>query len=149
MLSEPEAGWATITIGDFVGSVSYLEDSAMNCLDALITLFQTNVNTSVTFDEEESECTIIFSHCETIIFRVENAGTNLHCVFNNAFYYAKEICNDVSKNLAKWVNWLPGEYTEDELILREEEFLLKLNRLSKLAHKHNIIENMNRRVIGE
>lgn len=67
MLSKPKYGWTDITIGDWTGRLSYIDDVPIILLNAFYKVFINQKPEVVCFDAEGTNYWIVFDLLDTII----------------------------------------------------------------------------------
>ena len=67
MLSKPQFGWTDITIGDWTGKLSYIDDVPVVLLNAFCNVFSNQKPEVVCFDAEGVNYWIVFDLLDTII----------------------------------------------------------------------------------
>lgn len=114
MLSTPKYGWVNITIGDWTDRCSDISGNVpvmlLSAMDYVLTYKLPKV---VEFDAEGWEYYIIFNTNETVVVSnkfgdfAEGSKTN-YLVYDygiSIYDVAKEIVNDVWRNIDEWATW--------------------------------------------
>lgn len=103
MLSKPQHGWTEITIGDFVGRGSYIQDLPTMLLEMFLRTLRWNIPAEITIDEEGSA----FKFC------AKNANCiSIHRDSGEVFYFdidvrtlAAEFISDLRRDWQDWILW--------------------------------------------
>lgn len=136
MLSNPNAGWCNVKIGDFEGVASYLTDVPFNCLAAFIQYFERNNNinsVSVYFDEEGTEFRVVFDYWSTYIIIERDENPELKYIDNVSIkQLSKELIEDLERDFDCWVNWECYDEPEEG---RADELRLGIIKLKKLMEE--------------
>lgn len=136
MLSNPDAGWCNVKIGDFEGEASYLTDIPFVCLNSFIQYLTkgNNINSiSMYFDEEGTEFFLVCDYYITYII-IERDETPELKYYNNIGIkqLANELIKDLERDFDSWVKWdCCGEEEPEEG--RSDELKLKIEELKKLV----------------
>ena len=125
MLSKPNAGWSTITIGAWSDRCSYLDDVPFELLRALIRFCVTRMPAAVTFDAEGYEYTVLFTYSAVHIISDQDDGYSLHSEEEvNCDALAAELSTDIQRDIDEWTQWLSYRHlTEQELATRKAALL--------------------------
>lgn len=133
MISNPDAGWCNVKIGDFEGVASYLTDVPFNCLVAFTQYFDrsNNINSvSVYFDEEGTEFYTVFDYYSTYIIIEREEKPELKYLNDVGIkQLAKELIEDLERDFDKWVDWKCYGEPQDG---RAEELRLGIEKLKQL-----------------
>ncbi|MGG7131261.1 hypothetical protein [Clostridium perfringens] len=139
MLGTPKHGWVDINIGDFEGRGSYLDDVAMNFLNAFISSYTYGIPACVEVDEEGTEFTVISNNAETTIL-INRDNTSIEQISINRDTLSKELLYDIESNLDGWANWFSYlDLTQEELIKRKNDLKDKICILKELINKKDEI----------
>lgn len=76
MLSRPQHGWTTISIGSFKDRASYMTDVSTDCLDAFIYGTEKGVPVTIYFDAEGYGYYVVVD--EFICYVIKEAGEDEH-----------------------------------------------------------------------
>lgn len=120
MLSKPHHGWLDITIGDFIGRGSYIQDIPVLFLEAFIRALAYNIPATIEIDEEDSSFTI-FAHRATTI-TVCRAEKESRFFDIDVRTLAEELLNDLNEYHDEWLKWPPEV---PHLSERDRSFFLK------------------------
>lgn len=136
MLTKPDCGWTTVTLGDFTDRASYLTNVPDDLLHALIYGIETYSPTSVQFDAEGWDYTITFRPLETYIVRIKEEP-ELFVIDMGIYEIAREVLEDIEGDLDAWVKWDEDFYCENEISLKEKILRLKwlIIPVSQLSEK--------------
>lgn len=137
MFTEPKHGWVILKLGDFEGSVSYLTDVPIDCLDAFIYALRTNNPATIFFDAEGWDFHLVSSYYDGYIISDKNEPPELYLINNGTFRtLAKELISDIEKYFDEWVNWLSYEdLGKEELRSRKYNLIYKKNVLKNLIEE--------------
>lgn len=136
MLTKPDCGWTTVTLGDFTDRASYLTNVPDDLLHALIYGIETYSPTSVQFDAEGWDYTITFRPLETYIVRIKEEP-ELFVIDMGIYEVAREVLEDIEGDLDAWVKWDEDFYCENKISLKEKILRLKwlIIPVSQLSEK--------------
>lgn len=106
MLSKPQFGWTDITIGDWTGKLSYIDDVPTVLLNAFYNVFSNQKPEVVCFDAEGMNYWIVFDLLDTIIITEdENCQYSVSHQDIDIKELSLELCNDIHTNLEEWAHW--------------------------------------------
>ena len=106
MLSKPQFGWTDITIGDWTGKLSYIDDVPVVLLNAFCNVFSNQKPEVVCFDAEGVNYWIVFDLLDTIIITEdENCQYSVSHQDIDIKELSLELCNDIHTNLDEWTHW--------------------------------------------
>ena len=132
MLRTPKYGWSVIEIGEWSDRISYLDDAAYMLLETLIRSYETDEIQSVEFDAEGWEWKLVFDG-EKVSVITEKDDTEITNLNMSRMEIAKELISDIQRDSHAWANFMYyEEYTEEELIVKENYLLVLCERLTKL-----------------
>lgn len=106
MLSKPLHGWTEITIGNFVGHGSYIQDIPVIFLEAFIRALACNTPAEIVVDEEGSMFTLRSHRSTTISAR--RAEEEIFFFNIDSVTLAKELLKDLQESWHEWLEW-PSE----------------------------------------
>lgn len=127
-LSTPSCGWSNMYIEDdhgnsFSGSISYITDAANDILDAACVFLTQGVETSVYFDEEGTEWTLIFN-TSFVKVHAEREENEAYTFFITARELIYKLCKDIYEEADAWAMWLyMGKETKEQYL--KDRFILK------------------------
>lgn len=105
MLSKPQFGWTDITIGDWTGKLSYIDDVPIVLLNAFYNVFNNQKPEVVCFDAEGMNYWIVFDLLDTIIITEdENCQYSVSHQDIDIKELSLELCNDIHTNLEEWTH---------------------------------------------
>lgn len=132
MLVNPKYGWTNVNIGEFNESASYLTDVPNDCLDAFIYARENGFPAVVYFDAEGYEYYLIASYFESFITIEKDELKTFH--FDLSLVdLAKELIDDIEKNIDKWADWqCYNQYDDNELKRNKRKLEQKISRLKQL-----------------
>ena len=131
MISNPEYGWCDFKLGTFEGSPSYLTDVPVDLLDAFIGYY-TEGQGMAWFDEEGTEFTLVFTPYSLFIIE-EKKESVLHDFSEmNVEKLAKELINDIEKDLTGWSVEFVMSDDQEEIKLHRETIRQRIAKLKKL-----------------
>lgn len=112
MLSAPEHGWATITVGGHSLPVSHIQPVPEMLLTAFIRALSTGSAADVTFDAEGEKWRMEVGHetCLTLMGR----SPETHVIPVSAAALAREALEDVRRDMDAWSRWNPGESADSQ-----------------------------------
>lgn len=133
MLINPKHGWVTICIDNWSDRASYLTDVPLDCLDAMIYALTNKCDFIVSFDAEGWTYKIISDCYRTFIIEEQNKPKLITIENVDINMLAKELYNDISKDLDEWSNWSCSlDVDEDGKILSKEIENYKQSLVDKL-----------------
>ena len=131
MISNPKHGWCDFQLGTFEGSPSYLTDVPVDLLDAFIDYY-TKGQGMAWFDEEGTEFTLVITPYSLFIIE-EKKGSVLHDFSEmNVEKLAKELINDIEKDLTGWSVEFVMSDDQEEIKLHRETIRQRIAKLKKL-----------------
>ena len=131
MFSDIGCGWATLKLGDFKGSCSYLTDPFVDVANLLI-----NKEGVVVFDEEGSVFELVMSSWSIYIVSHRDKD-ELHMLDITEKELAAEFLDDIRNNFEDIVNWDINDGYEDSEYLVERRKMFN-NFISKIKEIYNI-----------
>lgn len=110
MLSRPEHGWATISLGAHQLPVSYIQPVSEMLLTAFIRALSTRSAADVTFDAEGTKwrMEVGYETRLTLLGRLPET----HVIPVSAAALAREALADIRRDMDVWSRWNPGEPEE-------------------------------------
>lgn len=136
MLSKPLYGWTDITVGNFIGRGSHIQDIPILFLEAFLRALAHNIPAEIEVDEEGSTFIMQSYHSTTITaFRNEQETFFIDA---DATALAAELLNDLRNNWNDWLEW-PAEIRlssekEKPALLKSRN--IQLTRLSRELEKY-------------
>jgi hypothetical protein len=112
MLSRPEHGWSTVTIGRHKLDVSYIEPAAEMLVMTLIQAL-TCKEASVTFDAEGWHWRLDFSGDETRLTLMSSV-TKTHVIPMTAREMAREVLGDLRRDMDAWSSFCSWSAADQE-----------------------------------
>lgn len=131
MFSDIGCGWATLKLGDFKGSCSYLTDPFVDVANLLI-----NKEGVVAFDEEGSVFELVISNWSIYIVSHRDKD-ELHMLDITEEELAAEFLDDIRNNFEDIINWDINDGYEDSEYLVERRKMFN-NFISKIKEIYNI-----------
>lgn len=144
MLSTPKCGWSNITIGDWSDRCSYLTDVPFQLLEALEQSCREHKPVSAKFDAEGWEYIITFDWWHTHIvsdrapFDEEN-GFKYYSIEVNRDDLARELVEDIRRDIDGWSNWDYGNMSEDEIDERKKDLLVLCDIVEKRLPSDDLV----------
>lgn len=123
MLSKPEHGWSRITIGNWSDRCSYIDDVPFELLGALETSCRVNQPVAVKFDAEGWWYLIVFDDFWTYIIE-EADETKLYRIKIDREELARELVEDIRRDINDWTMWFDYRGTEDYYSERKKDLLV-------------------------
>ena len=123
MLAKPVDGWARVTLGDFVGETSYIDDVPFVWLRACLQALRDDAPLALHVDEEMNHCYLLVTHSETYVI-VDRYGEARHfLVVKDAVLpdIAEALARDIRENFEDWVEWNPDEDSEEDFARRRTD----------------------------
>lgn len=146
MLSTPKNGWADITIGNWTDRCSYINDVAVDLLEAVLRAYETGEQQVVEFDAEGWEYIIVLGGWETYVITVNetNALTTIDLSLDD---FVPELLADIRENLESWAMFPSDmEFCPDRKDARCELLLTLCNKVQAYRQeKTPLIANEERR----
>ena len=133
MLSAPCHGWTEITVGDFVGRGSHIQDVPVLLLEAFLRSLRWNIPAEVAIDEEGS--TFELHSLDTTVISVRRDSNATYCFNLDAHTLAAELIADLRRD---WQGWLLWRGSDSKTSL--ERRAAHLNRLIDELEKHLLQE---------
>ena len=138
MLTKPDCGWTTVTLGNFTDRASYLTNVPDELLHALIYGIETYNPASVQFDAEGWDYTITFRPLETYIVRIKEEP-ELFVIDAGIYEIAREVLTDIERDLDAWMEWNTDDYCENLSSLSKK--ISRLKWLISLTEQPNDIND--------
>jgi hypothetical protein len=131
MFGKPSAGWTHVTIGNFEGRASYLDDVPFYVLKTLIRHFIHGGIIAMSFDEEGSDFIVVCEDWTTYVIS-ERDKCRYYKKRISDEELAKEIISDFESDIDGWANWWIDEDDTAELRkIRLEGLIKRLKGLIK------------------
>ena len=129
MISNPKYGWCDFKLGTFKGAPSYLTDVPVDLLDAFIDYY-TKGQGMAWFDEEGNEFTLVINPYS--LFIIEEKAESVLYDFSemNVEKLAKELINDIEKDLTGWSEFLTDD-DQEEIKLHRDAIRQRIAKLKK------------------
>ena len=127
MLSKPKFGWTTISLGDFIGSASYITDVPIDVMESMIDALNNHKDFIVSFDAEGWCFKIIADDYRSFIIE-EKDEPILYVCEKNKLELAKEILDDITTYKEDWYHWTVDEENEKEYKMEICSYLRKLKK---------------------
>ncbi|MBD5136925.1 MAG: hypothetical protein HDT39_13310 [Lachnospiraceae bacterium] len=136
MLSKPDSGWSTVSIGEFEAEAGYLVDIPFDWLNACLLGLKKQIPITLFIDEEGSEEYIVSYYDVTHII-IDRGEQPQYITYRSIDFMdiTKAVIEDIKLYFEDWVRWSPYEDTEKdwnkrrttlkELILETESALAK------------------------
>ena len=136
MLSKPSHGWTEITVGNFTGYGSYIQDIPVLLMEALSRVLAYGITSSIDIDEEGTIFSITFAPDSVTLSREsESAFFPL-----SARHLAGELLADLRRDWDDWLTW-PAECNPNLLSPCEiQEF--RKDRATLLTRLINTVEKL-------
>ena len=132
MLSKPQFGWTDITIGDWTGRLSYIDDVPMILLNAL-----REPTSRVHFNTEGGDIYIFFTEEMTYVVN-DNEGTgepDLYVENINRVENAYSLYVNIVNHIKEWSEW--GQDSDEENPDKIAELLSNADSLyNSIFYKH-------------
>ena len=129
MISNPKHGWCDFKLRTFEGTPSYLTDVPVDLLGAFIDYY-TKGQGMAWFNEEGTEFTLVINPYSLFIIE-EKENTMLYDFSEmNVEKLAKELINDIEKDLTGWSEFLTGD-DQEEIKLHRDEIRHRITKLKK------------------
>jgi hypothetical protein len=127
MLSKPEYGWTTVTIGNFSGPAGYLSDVPIDCLESMISHIKNpHIPFCVDFDAEGWEFTVVAKYGFSYVIEEKDVAI-LHSFEHDwRWSLAQELIDDIRSDLEEWVFWMGKEYFSDEETEDRRKYIVQL-----------------------
>ena len=102
-----EAGWCTVTLGDFSSRASYLTDVPFDCIEAAIHAIEFHLPFCVRFDAEGWDFYVVSDVCHTYVIVEKNDTIFYSCgSVIDKDDIALQIYKDISADFDRWVEFL-------------------------------------------
>lgn len=132
MLSKPQFGWTDITIGDWTGKLSYIDDVPVVLLNAFYNVFSNQKPEVVCCDAEGMNYWIVFDLSDTIIITEdENCQYSVSRQNVGVRELGMQMWNDIYRELKDWAYWAIDDNNAKDYEEREELLYNKLQQLRK------------------
>ena len=130
MLSKPKYGWTDITIGDWTGKLSYIDDVPVVLLDAFINVLSNQKPEVVYFDGEGINYWIVFDLSDTIIITEdENCQYSVSRQDVGVRKLGIQMMANIDDNIKAWAYWTIDDDNVEGCEERKELLYNKLKRL--------------------
>lgn len=135
MLSKPQFGWADITIGDWTGKLSYIDDVPVVLLNAFCNVFSNQKPEVICFDAEGINYWIVFDLFDTIIITEdENCQYSVSRQNVGVRELGMQMWDDITYKLKDWVRWAIDDNNAKDYEEREELLYNKLQQLREAIY---------------
>lgn len=132
MLSKLQFGWTDITIGDWTGKLSYIDDVPGVLLNAFYNVFSNQKPEVVCFDAEGMNYWIVFDLLDTIIITEdENCQYSVSRQNVGVRELGMQMWNDIYWELKDWAYWVIDDNNAKDYEERKELLYNKLQQLRK------------------
>lgn len=106
MLSTPRYGWTEISIGDFRGRGSHIQNIPVLLLEAFLRALRWHIPAEITIDEEGSTFDLCSLYTTTIA--VHRGDDELHHFDIDVQALASELIADLRRDWQDWLCWPEG-----------------------------------------
>lgn len=127
MLSKPEYGWTTVSLGERADRASYLTDVPMDILDGFINNKENDFYLSFDAEGWEFEIVVRNNNANMIKYKDTDDITVFAAVPITKEELALEVANDIEKDIEAWTIWFVPECknSNDEILVKRKARLLK------------------------
>lgn len=133
MLSKPQFGWTDITIGDWTGKLSYIDDVPVVLLNAFYNVFSNQKPEVVCFDAESMNYWIVFDLLDTIIITEdENYQYSVSRQNVSVEELGMQMWDDIYRELKDWACWAIDDNNAKDYDERKELLHNKLQQLEDI-----------------
>lgn len=133
MLSKPKFGWTDITIGDWTGKLSYIDDVPVVLLNAFYNVFSNQKPEVVCFDAEGINYLIVLDLSDTIIITEDENCQYSVCRQNvGVRVLGMQMWNDIYRELTDWAYWAIDDNNAKDYDERKELLHNKLQQLEDI-----------------
>ena len=133
MLSKPKFGWTDITIGDWTGKLSYIDDVPVVLLNAFYNVFSNQKPEVICFDAEGVNYWIVFDLLDTIIITEdENCQYSVSRQNVGVRVLGMQMWNDIYRELKDWAYWAIDDNNAKDYDERKELLHNKLQQLEDI-----------------
>lgn len=123
-------GWTDITIGDWTGKLSYIDDVPVILLDAFINVLSNQKPEVVYFDGEGVNYWIVFDLSDTIIITEdENCQYSVNRQDVGVRKLGIQMMANITDNIKAWTDWAVDDNNAEDCEGRKELLYNKLKRL--------------------
>lgn len=137
MLSKPQFGWTDITIGDWTGKLSYIDDVPIVLLNAFYNVFSNQKPEVVCFDTEGINYWIVFDLFDTIIVTEdENRQYSVSHQNTGVRNLGMQMWNDIVYEMECWVRWAIDDNNAKDYEERNELLHSKLKQLKGIMYPY-------------
>ena len=105
MLTKPQHGWSTITIGHWSDRCSYLDDVPYLLTQAVDASCRTHMPQSVEFDAEGHEYIIVIGDYHTHIIVSNDDAHSYYTVDVSNKELCRQLIDDIRENIDGWAAW--------------------------------------------
>ena len=113
MLSAPQYGWTTLSLGGLAYAVSYLVDIPFEWLIACRTALEHDIPASFFLELEGEQCLLTSYHVTHIIHSGREGGHTLHTIEDlDVLALSRMLVRDIRAYFDAWVEWYPFEDTD-------------------------------------
>lgn len=143
MLSKPLFGWADITIGDWTGKLSYIDDVPTVLLNAFYNVFSNQKPEVTCFDAEGTNYWIVFDLLDTIIITEdENCQYSVSRQNVGVRELGMQMWNDIYWELKDWVYWVIDDNNAKDYEERKELLYNKLQQLKNTIYLYEMKQRL-------
>lgn len=131
MISNPKHGWSNFDLKVFHGTPSYLTDVPVDLLNAFIQYHTTGTGIAW-FDEEGTEFTLVIIPYSLFVIEEKDKPVLHDFSEINIDNLAKELIEDIEKDLIGWSEFITSDDRE-EVIIHRDEIRNKIAMLKELS----------------
>ena len=136
ILSFGDCGWGSFEYGDFHGSISYLEDTPMDILDAILEYVEAKRAVAVYVEEEGSNWTLVISNWDVYIIS-EREKPRLYSLDVNLGAFMKQLVKDCEDQKEQIVHWdCDPEMEKEEVEKRRAMLKEKVEKCREYLEKY-------------
>ena len=130
MLSKPKYGWTDVTIGDWTGKLSYIDDVPVVLLNAFYNVLSNQKPEVVCVDDEGINYWIVFDLSDTIIITEdENCQYSVSRQNVGVRKLGRQMWANIDDNIKAWVDWAINDNNAEGCEERNELLYNQLKRL--------------------
>lgn len=143
MLSKPQFGWTDITIGDWTGKLSYIDDVPIVLLNAFYNVFSNQKPEVVCFDAEGINYWIVFDLSDTIIITEdENCQYSVSRQNVGVRKLGMQMWNDIYWELKCWAYWAIDDNNAKDYEEHKELLYNKLQQLKNTIYLYEMEQRL-------
>lgn len=143
MLSKPQFGWTDITIGDWTGKLSYIDDVPVVLLNAFCNVFSNQEPEGIYFDAEGINYWIVFDLFDTIIITEdENCQYSVSRQNVGVGELGMQMWNDITCKLKDWIRWAIDDNNAKDYEERAELLYNKLQQLREAIYLYEMEQRL-------